>query len=183
MAEINWEKSNVLAGKGAKARRGVRWQFLVLGIGLLAVIAYLLISSAGARYYLTLDELVNDPSMLGKTVRVSGAVDGDPVFNPETQELHFVVANVPNDNDTIREQGGLAAVLHKAVEDPNAVRVSVIAHDKEIPDMLQNEAQAIMSGRLVQENGQYVFQAEEIMLKCPSRYEEDVPQQVAESNP
>ena len=182
MAEINWEKKSVLAGKGVKVKRSARWQFLVVGVGLLAVVAYLLISSAGARYYLTLDELVNDPSMLGKTGRGSGAVDGDPVFNPETQELHFVVANVPNDNDTIREQGGLAAVLHKAVEDPNAARVSVIAHDKEIPDMLQNEAQAIMSGRLVEENGQYVFQAEEIMLKCPSRYEESVPQQVAENS-
>ncbi|HML23917.1 MAG TPA: cytochrome c maturation protein CcmE [Aggregatilinea sp.] len=182
MAEINWEKSSVLAKEGVKAKKSIRWQFLVVGVALLGVIAYLLISSAGARYYLTLDELVNDPSMLGKTVRVSGAVVGDPAFNPETQELHFVVANIPNDNNTIREQGGLAAVLHKAVEDPNASRVAVIAYDKEIPDMLQNEAQAIMSGRLVEENGQYVFHAEEIMLKCPSRYQEDVPQQVAENS-
>lgn len=179
MAEIGWEKSSTLAAERLKTRRGARWQFLVVGLALLGAIAYLLYSSTGARYYLTVDELINDPQMIGKMVRVSGAVVGDPIFDPETQELWFVVANIPNDNDTIRKQGGLAEVLHKAVEDPNASRMHVVAREKEIPDLLQNEAQAIMSGTFVEENGEYVFHAEEIMLKCPTRYEEDVPQQVA----
>lgn len=180
MAEIQWEKHRVLPETRRAAKRSGRWKFMLAGIVILAAMAYLLLSSTliGARYYVTVDDLLDDPDMLGKTVRVSGAVDGDPIFNPDTQELTFTIANIPNDNDTIREQGGLAFVLHQAVQDPNATRLTVVAHDKEIPDLLQHEAQAILSGKLVQENGEYVFHADEITLKCPTKYEEDVPEQV-----
>jgi len=47
------------------------------------------------------------------------------------------------------------------------------------PDLLKNEAQAIMSGR-INENG--VFEATELLLKCPSRYEEAVPNQAETGN-
>jgi cytochrome c-type biogenesis protein CcmE len=181
MAEIQWEKDSVLPQQRLAARRTGRWKFLLAGVVILGAVAYLLFSSTllGARYYVTVEELINDETMLNKTARVAGAVDGDPVFNPDTHELTFVVANIPNDNDTIREQGGLAVVLHNAVENPDAVRMRVVAREKEIPDLLQHEAQAIMSGRLAFENGEYVFYADEITLKCPTRYEEDVPDQAA----
>ena len=180
MAEIQWEKNRVLPETRRAAKRSGRWKFMLAGVVILAAIAYLLFSSTliGARYYVTVDDLLGDPDMLGKTVRVSGAVDGDPSFNPETQELTFIIANIPNDNDTIREQGGLAFVLHQAVENPDATRLKVVDHDKEIPALLQHEAQAILSGKLFQENGEYVFQADEITLKCPTKYEEEVPNQV-----
>jgi len=181
MTEIQWEKNRVLEGQTA-ARRSGQWKFLVAGLVLLGAIAYLLLSSTliGARYYVTVEELVNDEQMWNKTVRVSGAVVGDPQFDPESQTLTFVVANIPNDNDAIREQGGLALVLHNAVENPNAVKMLVVAHEKEIPDLLKHEAQAIMSGKLVEEDGGFVFYADEITLKCPTRYEEDVPEQVSQ---
>ena len=35
-----------------------------------------------------------------------------------------------------------------------------------------------MSGTLVEQNGEMVFIADEITLKCPTKYEEDVPEQV-----
>jgi cytochrome c-type biogenesis protein CcmE len=177
MAEIQWEKQDVLVGT-RPVKRDHRWKFLVVGVVILAAIAFLLIQSGGSRYYVTVDELMTDSKMLDKNVRVSGAVLGDPVFDQETQTLTFTVVNIPNDNDEIREQGGLAEVLHKAVEDPDATRMLVVAHQKEIPDLLKNEAQAIMSGKLQNENGSYVFYADEIMLKCPTRYQEDVPKQV-----
>ncbi len=178
MTELEWEKSQVLPARARVQSQG-RWKFLIIGIVILGAIGYLLFSSTliGARYYVTVEELLTDEAMHGKTVRVSGAVDGDPVFNPETQELTFIVANIPNDNKAIREQGGLAMVLHNAVENPDAVRMKVIAHEKEIPDLLQHEAQAIMSGTLVEQGGEMVFIADEITLKCPTKYEEDVPEQ------
>jgi cytochrome c-type biogenesis protein CcmE len=181
MAELQWEKDVLLGQERRVAKRSGRWKFLIIGVAILGAIAYLLFSSTlvGARYYVTVDDLLNDPGMLGKTVRVSGAVDGDPIFNQQTHELHFVVANIPNDNDTIRQQGGLARVLYMAVNDPNATRLQVIAYETDIPDLLQHEAQAIMSGKLQQVDGQYVFYAEEITLKCPTKYQEDVPQQAA----
>ena len=90
------------------------------GVVILGALATCSIRAAciGARYYVTVDDLLNDLKMLGKTVRVSGAVVGDPVYHPQTQELSFVVANIPNSNDAIRKQGGLALVLHNAVIDP-----------------------------------------------------------------
>lgn len=182
MTEIQWEKTDLLPEQRKATKRTGRWKFLVLGIVLLGAIGYLMFSGTGigARYYVTVDDLLNDSDMMGKKVRVSGAVDGDPLFFSETNELRFVVANIPNDNDAIRDQGGLAAVLYKAVNDPNATRLKVIAHDQEIPDLLQHEAQAIMSGRLEMVNGEPVFYAEEITLKCPTKYEEDVPEQVVQ---
>ena len=42
------------------------------------------------------------------------------------------------------------------------------------PDLLRNEAQAIMTGHLSADG---VFYAEELLLKCPTRYEEAVPEQ------
>ena len=56
----------------------------------------------------------------------------------------------------------------------------MIAHNKEIPDLLKNEAQAIMSGKLKMVNGEYIFYADEITLKCPTKYSEDVPEQSAQ---
>ena len=43
-----------------------------------------------------------------------------------------------------------------------------------MPDLLKNEAQAIMTGRMGEDG---VFYAEELLLKCPTRYEEAVPEQ------
>jgi len=37
-----------------------------------------------------------------------------------------------------------------------------------------------MSGKLQRVDGEYIFYAEEITLKCPTKYEEDVPAQVVQ---
>jgi cytochrome c-type biogenesis protein CcmE len=41
--------------------------------------------------------------------------------------------------------------------------------------MLRHEAQAILTGTL---NDEGIFEAEELLLKCPSKYEDAVPDQV-----
>jgi cytochrome c-type biogenesis protein CcmE len=43
------------------------------------------------------------------------------------------------------------------------------------PDLLRDEAQAIITGKLDAEG---MFEAEELLLKCPTKYEEAVPGQV-----
>lgn len=181
MADIQWEKDQVLPGKPIQARRSVRWKFLLVGAAILAVMAYLIYSTLlGARYFVTVENLLNDPDLHGKKVRVSGVVVGDPVFDPGTNTLTFVVANISNDDDTIKELGGPDSARHKAIEDPNASRMKVVAHEKEIPDLLTHGSQPIMSGKLVQQDGETVFLADKITLKCPTKYEEDVPDQVIE---
>jgi cytochrome c-type biogenesis protein CcmE len=45
--------------------------------------------------------------------------------------------------------------------------------------LLKNEAQAIDTGKLGQDG---VVYADELLLKCPTRYEQDVPAQAQGSN-
>jgi len=161
----------------APARSGGRTKFLIGGLLIVAAIVYLIASStqASAQYYLTIDELAEKgESVRGRDLKISGAVDGDSiVYEPETLTLRFTVANVPADLEAIEESGGLAEVLHQAVSDPNARRLQVVYIGVK-PDLLRHEAQAIMTGRM-DDNG--VFQASELLLKCPTRYEEEVPLQ------
>ena len=156
-----------------------RNKFILGGLLILAAVVYLIFSStkASAEYFMTVDELNADgPAAIGKSVRLSGAVIGDTIqYDADTLTLTFEVAHVTGDNNEIEAQGGLAEVLYQAVNAPTRQRVKVIYVGVK-PDLLRGEAQAIMTGKL----GDYgVFYADELLLKCPTRYEEAVPEQAA----
>jgi len=156
-----------------------RNKFLIGGLFILAAVVYLIASSthASAEYFMTVDELnAEGTSAINKSVRLSGAVLGDTIqYDPSTLTLKFDVAHVPGDNAEIERQGGLATVLHAAVTDPSRSRIKV-QYEGVMPDLLRNEAQAIMTGKLGEDG---VFYAEELLLKCPTKYEEAVPEQSA----
>jgi cytochrome c-type biogenesis protein CcmE len=156
-----------------------RWKFWIGGLLIVAALVYLIASStsAAAQYYLTIDELkAKTEAYHGRDLKLSGAVDGDSIaYDPQTLTLHFTIANVPGDMKAIEQAGGLAAVLHQAVTDPTASRIQV-EYVGPKPDLLRDEAQAIVTGRLGDDG---VFYADELLLKCPTRYEEAVPSQVA----
>jgi cytochrome c-type biogenesis protein CcmE len=163
----------------ARPRFGGRIKFVIGGLLIIVAIAYLIISStkANAQYFFTIDELISrGQSMVGQNVRISGAVIGDSInYDPQTLSLNFTIANVPADNKQIEAQGGLAAVLHAAVTDPSQTRMQVVYLGPK-PDLLRDEAQAIMTGHISEDN---IFNADELLLKCPTKYEEAVPSQVA----
>ena len=161
----------------ARTGSGNRAKFIIGGLLIVAAIVYLIITStrASAQYFMTVDELAaNAGDVIGRDLRVSGAVLGDTIqYDPQTLTLRFTVAHVPGDNKEIEEQGGLAEVLHAAVIDPNRSRLEVVYVGPK-PDLLRNEAQAIMTGRIGEDG---VFYADELLLKCPTKYEEAVPEQ------
>jgi len=152
-------------------------KFLVGGILILASVVYLIwnATAASAEYFLTIDELnAKGSSVVDKNLRVSGAVIGDTIkYDPQTLTLTFEVAHVPGDNSVIESEGGLAQVLHQAVIDPSRARMTVTYVGPK-PDLLRNEAQAIMTGHLGADG---VFYADELLLKCPTKYQEAVPDQ------
>ena len=154
-----------------------RTKFIVGGVLILAAVVYLIVTStqANAEYFMTINELKSKGSaMVGKNVRVSGAVVGDTIqYDPKTLTLSFDVAHVPGDNKEIDAQGGLAAVLHAAVVDPARTRIKVV-YDGPKPDLLKDEAQAIMTGHIDSDG---IFHADELLLKCPTKYQEAVPNQ------
>jgi cytochrome c-type biogenesis protein CcmE len=152
-------------------------KFVIGGILILGAVVFLIWSStaASAEYFLTIDELnAKGSGVVDKNLRVSGAVIGDSIqYDPQSLTLSFDVAHVPADNLAIETEGGLAEVLHQAVMDPSRARIKVVYVGPK-PDLLRNEAQAIMTGHMGEDG---VFYAEELLLKCPTRYEEAVPEQ------
>jgi cytochrome c-type biogenesis protein CcmE len=161
--------------------RSNRSKFFIGGLLIVAAIIYLIASStqASAQYYLTIDELIDKGSVMqDRDIKISGAVDGDTIeYDAQTLTLNFTIVNVPADLDEIEQAGGLAEVLHEAVMDKDASRLSVV-YQGPMPDLLRHEAQAIVTGRVGQDG---VFYAEELLLKCPTRYEEEVPLQSEQS--
>jgi len=156
-----------------------RSKFLIGGLLILAAVIYLIASSsqANAEYFMTVNEVqAQGQAVAGKSLRISGAVIGDTIqYDPQTLTLTFEVAHVPGDNAEIDAQGGLAAVLHQAVIDTSRTRISV-KYIGPKPDLMRNEAQAIMTGHMGADG---TFYADELLLKCPTRYEEAVPAQAA----
>jgi cytochrome c-type biogenesis protein CcmE len=156
-----------------------RMKFVIGGVVILAAVVYLIVSStqASAEYFMTIDELkAQGQKVAGQNLRVSGAVVGSTIqYDPQSLTLSFDVANVPGDNREIEAQGGLAAVLHAAVIDPNRTRIKIVYSGPK-PDLLKDEAQAIMTGQMGADG---VFRADELLLKCPTKYQDAVPSQAA----
>jgi cytochrome c-type biogenesis protein CcmE len=152
-------------------------KFVIGGILILGAVVFLIWTStvANAEYFLTIDELnAKGAGVIDKNLRVSGAVVGDSIqYDTQSLTLSFEVAHVPADNLAIESEGGLAEVLHQAVLDPSRARMKVVYVGVK-PDLLRHEAQAIMTGHMGEDG---VFYAEELLLKCPTRYEEAVPEQ------
>ena len=156
-------------------------KFIIGGLLMLVaiVVFFVLYIQAAGEYFMTVDELAAEgPAAVGKNLRISGAVIGDSIeYDAQNQILKFTIAHVSGNNKEIEAQGGLAEVLHVAVNDPDRTRIDVIYNDV-MPDLLRDEAQAIMTGTLGEDG---VFYAEELLLKCPTRYEEAVPEQAEQA--
>ncbi len=156
---------------------GGKTKLVIAGSLIVAAVVYLIVSNTGstAHYFLTIEELqAMGDKAIGRSLTVSGAVIGDSiVYDPSVPRVTFTIVQVPGDPEEVERAGGLAAVLHAAVNDPNAPRLEVVYNDVK-PDLLKGEAQAIVRGQLG-EDGR--FYADEVLLKCPTRYEEEVPDQ------
>lgn len=165
-----WEKPRITQSPRKSGSEYMK--FLVGGLLMLAAVAYLIVSGTfgGAQYFISIDDLLNSPDYVGKSVRVSGAVIGDTiVYDSQNLILDFTVVHFPTDTNN------LAQSLHDAVINTSAVRLKVHLENEVMPDLLQNEAQAILTGKLGEDG---IFYASELLLKCPSRYEESVPHQI-----
>jgi cytochrome c-type biogenesis protein CcmE len=154
-------------------------KFVIGGALILGAVIFLIISStaAASEYFYTVDEVkAKGDAIVDRNLRVSGAVLGDTIqYDAQTLTLTFEIAHVPGDQALIEKDGGLADALHKAVIDPSRARMKIVYVGPK-PDLLRNEAQAIVTGKLGEDG---VFHADELLLKCPTKYEEAVPEQAA----
>lgn len=156
---------------------GSKTNLIVAGLLIAAAVIYLIVTATGdtASYFLTVEELLAlDEEARERSVTVSGAVLGETIdYDPSLPQVRFTIVQVPADPEAVEAAGGIEAVLHAAVNDSAAPRLRVI-HDGVKPEMLRHEAQAILRGRMTEEGR---FRAEEVLLKCPSRYEGALPEQ------
>ena len=170
MAQAAWEKPIVAPQSLAPVNKG-RLKFMIGGLLILAAVGYLIVSGTltGAQYFMTVDDLVNNPAYVGKTVRITGAVIGDSIdYDTNTLLIQFTVANVDD------QASDLGQALHEAVIDTSVTRLPVRVENTVKPDLLKNEAQAIMTGTMGSDG---VFHATELLLKCPSRFTKAGPEQ------
>jgi cytochrome c-type biogenesis protein CcmE len=168
MAQATWEKT-ASAEKTLKSRGGTKLKLAIGGLLILAAVGYLIVSgtASGARYFITVDELKTNAKYVGQTVRITGAVIGETIkYDPSKLLIEFTIANVADNPQD------LGQALHDAVGDPKATRLQVRVENQVKPDLLKNEAQAILTGKLGPDG---VFVADELLLKCPSRYGEEDP--------
>lgn len=154
--------------------------FIVAGLLIVAAVLYLIVSNTGstAQYFLTIEELqALGEEAMDRNLTVSGAVLGETIaYDAMAPRVVFTIAHVPGDPQEVERRGGLARVLHNATLDPGRTRL-VVVYDSVKPDLLQNEAQAIVRGQMGADGR---FYADELLLKCPTRYEEAVPRQAGD---
>jgi cytochrome c-type biogenesis protein CcmE len=134
----------------------------LLGFALIAAaVVFLIVTSmsANAQYFYTVDELrAKGQGIVDQSVRVSGAViNSSTKFEVRDNQpfLEFAIA----DADKVDTQTPLR-----------------IVYNGPKPDLIDEpHAQAIIEGHLGADGN---FHADNLLLKCPSRYEEEFPNQV-----
>lgn len=116
---------------------------------------------AGAtyQYYQTLDEFVlagND--LAGKSVRVHGYVANESILRDvQARNVRFAVQNDPPHAGG--EIGQTLPVLYNGLE---------------TPDLFRDGAEVVVEGMLVDHGNEVVFVADNVLAKCPSKFEAEL---------
>jgi cytochrome c-type biogenesis protein CcmE len=117
-------------------------------------ISLIVVSSRGdVQYYKMVDELLveleTEPApWVGRTLKVHGWVEAgsiDERIEDQQTKRTFVLEN-------------------------KGQRIRV-AHHGPKPDTFKDKSEVVAEGRLVEKDGAYMLEAEELMAKCPSKYE------------
>lgn len=126
-----------------------RKRFLIVGLAVAIAMGYLGFTAfqGASMYYLTVDELLaRNDAAYGEQVRLMGKVeDGSVVKNSESDTLRFAVTN---------EDGTSLPVVYSGM----------------VPDAFKQGADVVVEGSLTQAG---TFQADSLLVKCPSKYEAD----------
>ena len=138
---------------GERVGRKYNVKFIAGGVLLLAFVIFLGVQIVQATrttgaYFMTVNELKSRAATIqGQRVRVNGnVVQGTEQWNPQEMTLKF------------------------SIKDENGTELIPVVFHGPRPDNFQRAASAIVEGELLPTGA---FQAENLLLKCPSRYEEE----------
>ncbi|MCX7670059.1 MAG: cytochrome c maturation protein CcmE [Anaerolineae bacterium] len=144
-------ETTILRGKVETNRANKQLKFIIGGTVVVGLIAYLIvsaISSSGAYYREVGEVLAEQTALAGKNLRVSGNIVTESIrYDAATLDLSFRIA------------------------DPKDASKQIAIHFHGVkPDQMEREgSSAIIEGKMGA-NG--VIEANNLLLKCPSRYEE-----------
>ncbi|RME84299.1 MAG: cytochrome c maturation protein CcmE [Caldilineae bacterium] len=141
-------ESAVVQPKIAPKNPNKRLKFILGGVIIVAAVIFLVIQSINSTgaYYMTVDQLNTQAQQLvGEKIRVSGAIV------PESEDW-----DAPN------------LMLKFKMTDESGHEVLVSFHGSR-PSNFSRATEAIVEGELMPDG---TFKADNLMLKCPSRYEE-----------
>jgi cytochrome c-type biogenesis protein CcmE len=143
--------SPILKDGVSSNRTSKKIKFIVGGVVIVALIGYLIVSSisnAGAYYREVGEVLAQNAQLQGKNLRVSGNIVTESVkYDAPTLSLDFKIADPTDANQQV-------AIHFHGVQ----------------PDQITREgASAIVEGTLGPDG---TVEANNLLLKCPSRYEE-----------
>jgi len=153
------ENSPILKDNVPSNRTNKQIKFIIGGVVIVALIGYLIltsISSEGA-YFREVGEVLNQQTALtGKNLRVSGKVVTESiVYDAPQLELNFKISDPA---------------------DPNK-QLPIHFHGVQPDQIGREDTEAIVEGSLGA-NG--TVEANNLLLKCPSRYEEGIPKDYEE---
>ncbi len=145
------ETTTILRGHVASNQGSKQIKFIVGGAVILGLIAYLIvsaISNSGAYYREVSEVLDQQSSLMGKNLRVSGNIVTESIrYDATLLDLSFRISDPADPSKQI-------AVHFHGVK----------------PDQMDREgSSAIIEGTL---GSQGVIEAHNLLLKCPSRYDE-----------
>ena len=108
------------------------------------------------QYFQNLEEFhASGPQMVGQAARVHGYVAAESIERDlEGQSVQFAVQNNPP------HAGG-----------PIGETLRVVYGSLETPDLFKDGAEVVVEGQLVMAAGIPVFEANNVMAKCPSKFE------------
>lgn len=144
-----------------RTHRGPRFGRLAIGIALVAAaLGYLVYAGTKDNlvYYYEVDEVQAAAARTEGKIRIPGdVVEGSIVRDEDADEIRFSIR-------------GVAAEAERA-DAPDAAPGATIpvTYAGTVPDIFREGIQVVVEGR-VDENG--TFQAETLLAKCPSKYQE-----------
>lgn len=108
------------------------------------------------QYYQSLDEFIAEGAAVeGRALRVHGYVASDSIDrNLDAKHVRFTVQNDP-------PHAGLAS----------GRTLEVLFLGLDTPDMFKDGAEVVIEGRLQHQDSETVFLADNVMAKCPSKFE------------
>lgn len=108
------------------------------------------------QYFQTLDEFhAQAPRLVGHAARIHGYVaEASIERNLDARTVRFRVQNDPPHAGSTR-----------------GTTLTVVYPSLETPDLFKDGAEVVVEGQLVRSSGEPVFEATNVMAKCPSKFE------------